>query len=116
MSDEIAMLLTAFVGGSFLAGLAALWKSRKEAENLAAQAAANMVSAADDVVTMLHQQMARMDARLDALESSHVAYEVWAQKVVDLLDRMLATESAASWHEDVSELKRTQPKHKGGNR
>jgi len=115
MTIDVNTLLIAFFGGSFLMGLAAVIKSRREAENEAAQArasqaqaAATMVGTADDVVILVRREMAEQiakvkaqgeemaqyrmrqaedEGRIDALEDAVTAWDGWADSVLAILDR-----------------------------
>lgn len=115
MNIDLNTLLIAFFGGSFLIGVAAVVKSRKEADNedaqaqqARAQASATMVSTADDVVALVRKEMAQMaskmgaqgeemaryrekqaedECRIDALEDAVMAWDGWADSVLAILDR-----------------------------
>lgn len=115
----IIITFITIVGGGTIAGLFALRKSNKEADNQQAQAAANMVSAADDVVVLMRSQMAEqtakieaMDGRIETLETAITAWDGWADRVLEILDRafgMLTDEQKAGLLEDVESARGTRP-------
>ena len=110
--------------------LVAAWMVRRKSESEADQAAAladkaaaeattTIVGSAADVVAMLREQMADLHRRLDRAEARIVlletevgTWEIWAERVLDLLDRalgMMATDQAANLRPDVEAVHNTRP-------
>jgi hypothetical protein len=122
MTFDITAVMVAFitvVGGGGLIGWAALRKSGKEADKYNAEAASTLVSSASDVVGMLHEQMVEQqkrqeitDARVEALEHTVIAWDGWADKVLEILDRalgMLTKEQKADLLPDVKQVQESRP-------
>lgn len=117
-SEAVLVAVLTVIGGS-LAGLAALRRSGRESDKLAAEATSTIVGSAGDVVTMLREQMADLHSRLDQaearillLETEVGTWEAWAERVLDLLDRalgMMAEKQRADLRPDVEEVKATRP-------
>lgn len=115
----IVVTFLTIVGGGTIAGLFALRRSNKEADNQQAQATANMVGAADDVVALVRVQLAeqtehihRMDERIQTLETAISAWDGWADRVLDILDRafkMLSEEQKAELLQDVENARSSRP-------
>ena len=99
MSTElaIAVIIAIVGGGTGFAALINAWRtSGPTADKYTADASATIVGGANDVVTMLREQMADLHSRLDQaearillLETEVGTWEVWAERVLDLLDRAL---------------------------
>jgi hypothetical protein len=113
---DIGPLLLVIFGGGLIAGIAAYRKSGKEADNQQAQAAANMIAAADDVVTLVRAEMTNqlleMNDRIGSLEATVHAWDGWADRVIDLLDRtfgMLTDKQKEMLHPDIMQAKETRP-------
>ena len=122
MSTElaIAVIIAIVGGGTGFAALINAWRtSGPTADKYTADASATIVGGANDVVTMLREQMADLHCRLDQaearillLETEVGTWEVWAERVLDLLDRalgMMRTEQRSRLADDVDEVKRTRP-------
>jgi hypothetical protein len=125
MADWTPVVVAAItiLGGGGMLGWAALRKSGREADKVNAEAAAVIVGGASDVVALLREEMDRLRAdveaerqedhkRLDALESVVTAWDGWADRVLDILDRavgMLTEEQRASLLPDVDHARETRP-------
>ena len=118
-ATAVIVALITVVGGGGLLGWAALRRSGKEADKLNAEAASTLVTSASSVVDMLHEQMIQQaarqestDSRVEALEHTVIAWDGWADKVLDILDRafgMLTIEQKASMLPDVTQARETRP-------
>ena len=118
-ATAVLVALITVVGGGGLLGWAALRKSGKEADKYNAEAASTLVGAADDVVRLLRDEMAKQaarqestDARVEALEHTVIAWDGWADRVLDILDRafgLLTAEQKATLLSDVTQARETRP-------
>lgn len=122
MTFDLTALVVAFitvVGGGGLVGWAALRKSGREADKFGAEATSTIVGSAKEVVDMLHEQMIQQtarqestDARVEALEHTVIAWDGWADRVLDILDRafgMLTAEQKATMLPDITQVQETRP-------
>lgn len=102
----IAPVVTALIGGGFLAGVAALLKIRPEAGQVAVLAAQGAVIAQTSVVDNLKNEMARLVKRVGDLEDANA--ELLRENVK--LKRQIARHEA-----EIAELRGNQNNHDGGS-
>lgn len=124
MTDWSGVLVAVLtVAGGSLVGLAALVtalrKAGPEADKSGAEATAALLGASKEVVALLRQQMdeqaerlAVTDSRVEALEATVMAWDGWADRVLDILDRavgMLSEEQRAALRPDIEHARETRP-------
>jgi hypothetical protein len=117
----VTFITVVFSGG--IIGLFALFRSNKKLDeeeqndrDAQAQAAANMIGAADDVVRLVREEMAKQmestNERISVLEETVTAWDGWADRVLEILDRavgLLSEEQRSALLPDIDHARETRP-------
>jgi hypothetical protein len=108
---NLVALIVAVLGA--LGGLAAFLKVTSDNARSVGEGAKSVSDGAKTVVDLMNERITSNEGRLDSLEDYVVHFDVWADRLLDILDRaitMLPDALRTQFESEATKIKTTRPK------